>query len=90
MSCCAGSCYESSAGVPIAKVTGKLTLKVTLRQAENEMAPKVTVEGFLGTLHVLLSPRQLSILREIAEGMAAQGVCVCVCVCVCVSELFFS
>ena len=59
--------------MPIAMAGGKMTLRVTLRHTETEMAPKVEVDGFLGTLHFLLSPQQLNLLRQIAEGLAAQG-----------------
>lgn len=54
---------------------GKLTVKVTIRQGEVESGPpRVEVDGFLGTLHLLLSPQQLHLLLEIAESLeAAQG-----------------
>lgn len=65
---------NGSGGVPIAVAGGKLTLKITIKQNEMVPGPKVEVAGFLGTLHLLLSPQQLSMLQEIAEGVAAQGI----------------
>jgi hypothetical protein len=71
------SLQEASAaaatGISIAIATGKLTLKVTIRQAEADSSPRVEVDGFLGTLHILLSPQQLHMLQDIAESLAAQG-----------------
>lgn len=49
---------------------GKLTLKVTIKQNEEEPGIKLEMEGFLGTLHLLLSPSQLSLLREMAADLA--------------------
>lgn len=60
--------------VPIAVTAGEMTLKVTIRQAaEAGTAPKVEVDGFLGTLHLLLSPQQLNVLQELAESLVLQG-----------------
>lgn len=66
-------CGGERCGVPVAVAGGQLTLKVTVRQSEVDAAPKLEVEGFLGTLHLLLSPHQLSLLQEMVAGIAAQG-----------------
>ena len=59
----------------MAVAVGTLTVKITIRQAEVESGPpRVEVDGFLGTVHVLLSPQQLHLLQEIIESLAAQGI----------------
>lgn len=66
--------YPSTAdGVPIAVAVGKLTVKVTIRQAEADAVPRVEVDGFLGTVHLLLSPQQLHTMQEIAKSLVTQG-----------------
>ena len=74
---CAGSTVDAfcreSGGVAIAVAGGHITLKVTLKQSDEGSAPKLEVEGSLGMLHVLLSPHQLGVLQDMAEGIAAQG-----------------
>ena len=65
-------CRESG-GVAIAMASGQITLKVTLKQSDEGSVPKLEVEGTLGMLHVLLSPHQLGVLKDMAEGIAAQG-----------------
>ena len=81
---CVELSYERDEGVAIAVAVGPLTVKVTVRQNEAEMSPKVEVEGYLGTLHFLLSPHQLGLLQEIAESLVAQGECGWRCVFMCV------
>lgn len=60
-------------GVPIATAGGQLSVRVKIKQNENEPGPKLEVEAFLGSLHLLLSPQQLSILTDMATGIASQG-----------------
>ena len=54
---------------------GKVTLKVTIKQNDLDSGPKFEVDGFLSTFHLLLSPQQLTLLQQIIEGIAAQGMC---------------
>ncbi len=76
---CVCVCVDSSIGVcdearvPVAKAGGKLSLKVTIKQNDSVPGPKMEVSGFLGSLHFLLSPHQLKILREMASDIASQG-----------------
>lgn len=60
-------------GVPVAMAGGKLTLKVTIKQTEGVPGPKLEVDGFLGSLHVLLSPQQLGLLLQMARDVAGRG-----------------
>ena len=48
-------------------------MRVKIKQNESEPGPKLEVEAFLGSLHLLLSPQQLSILIDMATGVASQG-----------------
>ena len=48
-------------------------MRVKIKQNESEPGPKLEVEAFLGALHLLISPQQLSILIDMAAGMASQG-----------------
>ncbi len=61
-----------SHGVPIAMASGQLSVHVRLRQSECP-GPKLEVECQLGSLHLLLSPNQLTLLLEMASGLASQG-----------------
>ncbi|XP_064403938.1 autophagy-related protein 2 homolog B-like isoform X2 [Halichondria panicea] len=60
-------------GVPIAMAGGRLSVKVKIKQSENESGPKLEVDGYLSSLHVLLSPQQLAMLLEMASGLTSQG-----------------
>ena len=60
-------------GVPIAMAGGRLSVKVKIKQNENESGPKLEVDGYLSSLHVLLSPQQLAMLLEMASGLTSQG-----------------
>ena len=62
-----------SAAVPIAMASGELSVRVRIKQVDSEPGPKLEVDGFLGSLHLLLSPQQLSMLLELAHGMGHQG-----------------
>ena len=75
-----GRCYEDSLeslgesqGVPIALASGELSVRVKIRQSDAVQGPKLEVEGFLGSIHLLLSPQQLQILIEMVNGIASQG-----------------
>lgn len=57
----------------MAVASGKITVKVTLKQCEEGSTPKLEVDASLGILHVLLSPHQLGLLQDMVEGIAAQG-----------------
>lgn len=59
--------------MPLAVAGGKVTVKVTLKQTDSDVGPKVEVEGFLGSLHLLLSPHQLNLLQEMVQGITLQG-----------------
>ena len=59
--------------VPIAIAGGKLTVTVTIKQNDQVSGPKLNVEGFLGSLHLLLSPQQLGSLLQLAREVAAQS-----------------
>ena len=69
-------------GVPIATANGQLSVNVKIKQNESEPGPKLEVNGFLGSLHLLISPQQMSMLLEMATGITSQGMCVCHCMCV--------
>ena len=60
-------------GVPVAKASGQVTVKVKLKQNETVPGPKLEVDGFLGSLHLLFSPQQLSMLIEMANGILSEG-----------------
>ena len=64
--------------VPIAVAGGKLSVTVTIKQSDQVPGPKLRVEGFLGSLHVLLSPQQLGSLLQLAKEVAEQSESVCV------------
>ena len=55
---------------------GKLTVKVTIKQSEDVPGPTLAVEGFLGSLHLLLSPHKLGMLLQMAKDSFGQGQCV--------------
>ena len=48
-------------------------MKVKINQSETLPGPKLEVEGFIGSLHLLISPQQLSMLLEMATGIANKG-----------------
>ena len=54
---------------PIATAGGQLSAKVRVKQNDSEPGPKLEVDVFLGSLHVLLSPQQLGRLIELLNGM---------------------
>ena len=60
-------------GVPVAKASGQVTVRVKLKQNENVVGPKLEVDGFLGSLHLLFSPQQLSMLLEMSNGILNEG-----------------
>ncbi len=60
-------------GVPIAMAGGRLSVKVKIKQSESEAGPKLEVDGYLSSLHMLLSPQQLAMLLEMATGLSSQG-----------------
>ena len=64
---------EDSHGVPIAFASRDVTVKVKINQSETLPGPKLEVEGFIGSLHLLISPQQLSMLLEMATGIANKG-----------------
>ena len=64
-------------GVPVAKASGQVTVKVKLKQNEAAVGPKLDVDGFLGSLHLLFSPQQLSMLLEMTSGILNEGTCTC-------------
>ena len=64
---------EDSHGVPIAFASRDVTVKVKINQSETLPGPKLEVEGFVGSLHLLISPQQLSMLLEMATGIANKG-----------------
>ena len=86
---------RESGGVPVGVVGGPITLRVTVKQSDGGSGPKLDIDASLGMLHVLLSPHQLWLLQDMAQGIAAQGalcwcpvghpslpsLCVCACMC---------
>ena len=52
---------------------GEVNVKVKICQSESLPGPKLEVEGAMGSIHLLLSPRQLHTLVEMASGIAAMG-----------------
>ena len=44
-------------GVPIATANGQLSVNVKIKPNESERGPKLEVNGFLGSLRLLISPR---------------------------------
>ena len=67
-------------GVPIATASGQISVNVKIKQNESEPGPKLEVNGFLGSLHLLISPQQMSMLLDMATGITSQGVYMCHCV----------
>lgn len=59
--------------MPIAFASRDVTVRVKINQSETLPGPKLEVEGFVGSLHLLLSPQQLSMLLEMATGIANKG-----------------
>ena len=64
---------EDSHGVPIAFASRDVTVRVKINQSETLPGPKLEVEGFVGSLYPLLLPQQLSMLLEMATGIANKG-----------------
>ena len=60
-------------GIPIAKASGQVTVRVRLKQNEAVPGPKLEVDGFLGSLHLLFSPQQLNMLVEMTSGILSEG-----------------
>ena len=60
-------------GIPVAKASGQVTVRVKLKQNEAVVGPKLEVDGFLGSLHLLFSPQQLSMLLEMTSGILNEG-----------------
>ena len=60
-------------GIPVAKASGQVTVRVKLKQNEAVAGPKLEVDGFLGSLHLLFSPQQLSMLLEMTSGILNEG-----------------
>ena len=60
-------------GVPVAKASGQVIVRVKLKQNEAVGGPKLEVDGFLGSLHLLFSPQQLSMLLEMTSGILNEG-----------------
>ena len=62
-------------GITVAKASGQVTVRVKLKQNEAVVGPKLEVDGFLGSLHLLFSPQQLSMLLEMTSGILNEGMC---------------
>ena len=60
-------------GIPVAKASGQVNVRVKLKQNETVGGPKLEVDGFLGSLHLLFSPQQLSMLMEMISGILNEG-----------------
>ena len=67
------SLSEDSYGVPIARASRDVIVKVKVKQSESLPGPKLEVEGFVGSLHLLISPQQLSMLLEMVTGISNKG-----------------
>lgn len=46
-------------------------LRIRLKQSENVTGPKVSIEVNMGALILFLSPRQVYVLIELANGLAS-------------------
>lgn len=53
------------------KLIGKQTLMLRLKQSEDQQGPKVSIELNTGSLILFLSPRQVHVLLELANGLAS-------------------
>lgn len=48
-----------------------MQIRIRLKQSENINGPKVSIETNFGAFTVFLSPRQVHILLELANGLAS-------------------
>ena len=60
---------EDLPGVPVACVSGDVSVSVKVRGVEGAPVPRVEVEGVVGGVHCLLAPAQVHILSEMAKNL---------------------
>ena len=60
---------EELPGVPVACVSGDVSVSVKLRGVEVAPVPRVQVEAVVGGVHCLLAPTQVHILTEMATNL---------------------
>lgn len=57
--------------VKFGQFSGKVEIVVRLKRTEDLDGPKVSIETDMGSLLLFLSPRQLHLLLELANGLAS-------------------
>lgn len=62
---------QSRHEIMFGKLIGRQTLMLRLKQSENQNGPKVSIELNSGSLLLFLSPRQVHVLLELANGLAS-------------------
>lgn len=70
-----GNTEPHSDPIKIAVFHGRQEIKLKVKQNEKLAGPKLELDCILGRVNIHLSPRQVHLLLEIANGLAAPGSC---------------